>query len=515
MSATSHLLKHKAVMTCFLAGFLIRLFPEILAFPNPIGFDTVYYAYALKNGMILTDWTSIFTSSWLLYLVVVPIYSVVRGDPFIILKLVAPVLFGLNVAGIFGFSRKVLGWNVFWSVTAAIFFAVQLAPLRISWDLLRNTLGLALLLSTFPIFQKVSSRKGFFGFIALSVLTVFAHEYAAVALLTVVLGMLVWRLVKKEQDPALKRQLLAIVPAFSVFVIGLILRMYSISSVVSSNVIDAGDYVRGNLGGLFFIVDYLRVRSAVDYYPAYLNLVFSVLVLFTVLYLSYLILIFKGVFKNAFLDLWTVLLVIGAFGCLVFPFFALEYWHRWMFMLAYPFTFYAVNALRKSEPFSDLKSGSKVFRNLRFGYKAMVLATACLGMSYLFTPVFITNWNSSLPSATFTAAYFSTSPTVPYQDVSSVVALMDWLDASESGNSCIVLQHAFFAWGQLYLDESHTIVQFETDLDKAVMVAQQSGFDRVLFVWWNVDIGWYEIRVPDGFTNLHAEGRISVYEYLV
>jgi hypothetical protein len=57
----------KALSVVFLAGFMVRLVPELLAGAAPIGFDTVYYAAVMKSGVIWANWTSFFTSTWLLH----------------------------------------------------------------------------------------------------------------------------------------------------------------------------------------------------------------------------------------------------------------------------------------------------------------------------------------------------------------------------------------------------------------------------------------------------------------
>ena len=176
LTSLSSLSGVRVILVCFALGFVVRLVPEILAFPNPVGFDTVYYALIMKNGVIWNGGASFFTSSWLLYAFIVPVYGFVGGDAFMVLKLVAPVLFGLNVVGVYWFSRRMLGWSVLLSLVAGGFFAFQLAALRISWDLLRNTLGMSLLLFTLPFVKTVDSKRGFFVFVVLSLLTVFAHE---------------------------------------------------------------------------------------------------------------------------------------------------------------------------------------------------------------------------------------------------------------------------------------------------------------------------------------------------
>jgi hypothetical protein len=51
-SLTFEMTHEKALLFSLLLGFVIRLLPEILAFPHPIGFDTVYYAARIKIGPI-------------------------------------------------------------------------------------------------------------------------------------------------------------------------------------------------------------------------------------------------------------------------------------------------------------------------------------------------------------------------------------------------------------------------------------------------------------------------------
>ena len=173
----------------------------------------------------------------------------------------------------------------------------------------------------FSYVKEVGSRRGFALFTGLSVLSVFAHEYAAVALLFVVFGLTVWSFVKKQVNVGTKRLVLGVVPALSVSLIGMYLRFNPIRYVVPSNVIGVGDTVSGKAGGLFFLVDYLQVQNSVDSYSSYASLALSVGLLFAVLFLPYLFLVVKGFFRNGLLSLWTGLLLVGAFGCLVIPFF--------------------------------------------------------------------------------------------------------------------------------------------------------------------------------------------------
>lgn len=504
----------KGFVVCFFTGFFVRLLPELLAGPYPIGFDTIYYAAAMKSSVIWSHWSTFFTSTWLLGAVMVLLYNVLRVDSFLLLKIVAPVLFGLNTAGVYWFARKMLSWDVRVSLLAGGFFSVQLASLRISWDLLRNTLGLGILLFALPMINQVDSKRGFACFVLFSLLTVFAHEYAAVTIMVIVLSLVFRRFVKWRTEVDHKRLMLAFSPALAVFLMGIYLRIFPVHYVGETNIISAGDVVYANPGNLFFLVNYLCVKSSVEYYAAYWDLALHVFVLFGLLYSPYLFLVLKGFFRHRVLNVWTGLLMIGSFGCLIVPFCALELWHRWMFMLVYPFTFFAVNGLKKFLKRDDSESLQSGMRISERKVKGLVLLTVLLSGAYLATPVLMNTFNVGIFSVSQVCTYFSFAPTVPYQDVDGVIQAMEWLDQNMDSGSCVVLHHAFLSWGRLYLGEAHIIVHFENDANSAVKVALERGFDRVYLVWWNQNVGWYGITVPLCFVPIEDFGRISVFNHV-
>lgn len=504
------LTSRKGLALCFSTGLLVRLVPELLAFPLPIGFDTVYYAIVMKNGVVWPHWSTFFTSTWLFYAITVPLYDFSKVDPFLLLKTVAPLLYGLNVAGIYWFARKMLGWNVKMSLMAGGFFAVQLASLRISWDLLRNTLGMGLLLFTLPLINRLHHKQGFACFVLLSLLTVFAHEYSAVTLLAIVLGLVFWRVVRRRQSRVDSLVFLGVLPALSVFLAGLYLRVFPIKYVVNTNLMSLGE---ATLGRLFFFANYLTVDDVVYHYHNYWSLALDVLVLFALLYLPYLLLVWKGFFKNSVLNIWTGLLLVGSFGCLVVPFFALDLWDRWMFMLVFPFTFYAINGF--SRLLRRCNEGSPgLWKLSRRKANGMILLTVLLGLVYLATPVLMNGVNVGIFSVTPASAHFSSAPTVPYQDVNDVIQAMKWLNVNMNSDSCVILHDAFLSWGELYLAQTHAIMHFQSDLTLATHVVLDRHFDHVYFVWWNQNIGWYSIMVPNYFVQLKDFGRVSIYSYV-
>lgn len=156
---------NRALLAAFSIGLLVRLIPELLAFPNPIGFDTIDYAVIIKCGVIWPNWSAFFSSTWLFSALAVSLRQLSNVDVFLLLKILAPILYRINVAGVFWFARDMLKCGTLLSLLAGVFFAFQLAPLRISWDLLRNSLGMGLLLFTLPFIHRTGSARGLVAFL--------------------------------------------------------------------------------------------------------------------------------------------------------------------------------------------------------------------------------------------------------------------------------------------------------------------------------------------------------------
>jgi len=219
------LTSRRALLLSFALGFVVRLIPEVLAYPHPIGYDTVVYAGIVQRGVIWSHWTSIF-STWLLYAFWIPIYNVGWVDLFLLLKSTGPLLYGLSASGVYWFSRRGLEWDTRKSLVAASFFVFQLAAFRISWDLLRNTLGMAILLFALPFLLKMETWKDIAGFILLSILVVFGHELASVVMFVVaVFGVILNDLLKRNKTHLLKVSA-AVSPSLAIFLTSVGLKMF-------------------------------------------------------------------------------------------------------------------------------------------------------------------------------------------------------------------------------------------------------------------------------------------------
>jgi hypothetical protein len=461
-----------------------------------ISHDPVYYAWRIKNGAIWHHWSEAF-STWLLYAILIALHTVTRWEPFALLKLMAALLFGLNASGICYFAHKALGWTPRKSLLAGVFFSLQIATLALSSNFYRNMLGLGILLFALPLVKdELRGMRRFLVFTLLSTLVVLSHEYGSVILFTVVLSLLASQFLNRETKKNALRVLVAVSPALTMFLAGFCLGVTPMSHI-GKNVIRIYEPKGNYPEALFFFRNYLE-SYGIEQHSAYINLASQVFLLFAGFYILVLPLVSTGVFRDNILNGWTALLLIGSFGALLMPLFALDFWYRWMLMLVYPLTFYAANGI------------TKILRLSRTAISTLRCVGQVKPLKIAVRLILILPFSAGLISA----AAAMQGRSVPYSDVENTIKAMQWLNSRMDNGSVLVTHITFFNWARLYLDEKHTLIYFEDDVEKAVGVALQ-GFNDVYFVWWNESVDWHDFKVPNGFVSVFDSGRISVFMYNV
>jgi hypothetical protein len=238
------------------------------------------------------------------------------------------------------------------------------------------------------------------------------------------------------------------------------------------------------------------------------------------LFLFILPLVIVGFFRNKVLDFWAGLLIVGAFGAVIVPWFAPDMWSRWMLMLVYPFTFYTANGVSRIIHAGGLSVSPrwkrldwlKVSEHVAEG---LLIVSFCLGLVFMACPLVSGKFGLvGLPTTVNYVPSTMQSNTLPLVDVDSTVNALKWVNTRMDGNSAFLAQDAFHYWSQLYLNGTHAIVYFKNDFGTAIETAHEHGFSTLYFIWWNTNIGWYGITVPSYFARLMSFDRISVYLYV-
>lgn len=127
----------------FSVALILRLIPEILAYPYPIGYDVInYYLPILKN---FDNYSTTISNQFPLYISLLhTISSIIKVDPRIVITTAVVLLYGLFSLVIFAIANKPLHLDNLQSIFLSIFLIFQFSVLRTSWDLHKDLFAITL-----------------------------------------------------------------------------------------------------------------------------------------------------------------------------------------------------------------------------------------------------------------------------------------------------------------------------------------------------------------------------------
>ncbi|RLF93382.1 hypothetical protein DRN52_06560, partial [Thermococci archaeon] len=98
-------------ISAFVLPLAVRSIPEVLAWPWPIGFDTIFsYVPWMMNGYPLNlGLTEMLKGARLFPLLALAVNSLLN-DPILTVKVLGPVLYAFLGLSMYLFARRVLGW---------------------------------------------------------------------------------------------------------------------------------------------------------------------------------------------------------------------------------------------------------------------------------------------------------------------------------------------------------------------------------------------------------------------
>lgn len=508
MRAVEH---RKHILLAFTIATFIRSIPNILT-AEPIGFDTVFYAAQIIDWRhSLSDPNLIFKTP-LELLVLAPIHAATSLEPFIIFRLSQPLLYGFLAASFYYATKNLLQWKPSRVLAATIMLSLQPAMLRMSWDLFRNQMGLAIL---FIALAQLNSKK-LGTFAILSVLVVLSHEAASMILL-VIIGLQLFSHIRNKEHLEGRRTALYSIPAILLFT-GTIINMAGTPILPlngSPSIYPNAISVPFERTVPFPFANYLAGDTLVDYNQSYLLLLVDVLSLFVASYIFILPFIAKGFrqLENRMVTVWTSFCTLGASMPLITPQFALLFWDRWMQLLVIPYSLYATIGLEKAS-IPNIMRISK--RNLTVIIYAIFAITALL---YMATP----STNPLSPYALISPASRYSPPTmlantVPVQEVSDTQKVLQWLNGNIGEDSCLITRDTFFDWSKIHLNAQIMVINYQS---KAVQVglqyAQTLGYSTIYWIWWTengIGVRMYGQHVPDDFSPVYQSGDIVLYVYV-
>jgi hypothetical protein len=450
----------------FLVGLFLRGIPELLITNYPVGYETItWYAPLIKTFYkkgLVDVFVETFQSGPLFYVIMWLVSKISGADAFLLLKVAGPVLYGCLMFSFFMFLRR--GLNLEWKMAflATLILVFQPIALRESWDRFRTVLGLFFAFITIIVLK--SSHKWRWLFVtALACLTALSREYVAFVLFVTVLGFAV--LGKKDRI----KSLIVLTPAIVIFIV----MVYSVK----------------------FQWSYL----AKDPYAwsDYLWVVQDVFSIFIVGYLPLLPFVLKGWHKDKLLAPMVGWLLTGSFSVVVSPWFAVPGYQRWLMLLVYPFSVYAVNGFKRFCFFVECKARA---------LKVLVLVFMLIGIGYS-TGMF--SYVGILPNSYIAINLMQSS--IAWSEVNDVRGVLRWLDENAVYNSSMIVEERFYGWTMIYLKRAHDDIKIipygaNSSPQTALENALENGYQWIYLIWYT-DLNIRNFRV------IYSLNSISIFQY--
>jgi len=468
----------------FTMPLVVRAIPEILMGPYVVGFDPVGYYIPnvltwLKNGINFWEYVAV---APLFYTILMRMASL--GIPLTLsLKILPPFLHGLLALAIYLYASRALSWSYRKSLFVALLATLYFVALRISWDMLRNELGLILLFTTLTLLQKDGKRWKHYVLLSTSMIfVVLAHQLVTVIMFAITVITIAHMLVTKKYIEA-RSLVMASAPATLLF----LLIIYANYMASSSFAVVSGFPGRASRGWFSLFG-----------FASYSDMVTNTLGFFMYCCLPLLPFAMMGArrLNNLQIKSWLVWSLVAICSPIISPNAFILGGYRWTLMLAFPMSFYTVEALVRFES------------NTRRLFVTFVLLA--LTMGFVITP-----YDRAFPYYTLFPYYVPSSMlqnTVPLNDCEDTVNALQWLKSNLHDGARLLTHTAFHGWALLVLDVDQIISYGYENPEEVAMEALQDGYNQVYLIWWTDGNGWHgQPKVPSSFKEVYKSGRIAVF----
>ena len=470
-------MKHKFGFAAFLIPLGIRVIPEIIVGPYPVGWDII--AYYIPNTIDMASgrmnlW-GIITSAPTLYAIAVPAYLLTKVNLVLIFKILGPILYGFLGWSIFRFCQRRLHWSGNKAFYAVLFISAYFVTLRISWDAFHMELGLALFLLAESVSQARSSVKPTLARVVLLSLAVLSNQLVGVVVVGSQLATLL--------SPLIRRNLRLVFLQLPPVAIFLLILYATLQTPLGPGLTVLGP-----------------VAAATNLTTNLSFLIYAYVFAFPLLLFGY-----KLRERSVFAP-WMLVCGIGLALSLLPGHVFQDIGYRWVLLLSLPLLILAYEGyskLRVTLAFTP-KNWSGV---LRIGVLVALASSAAL---YAVLPS-----QSALPFYTTFPQYVPSSmvqSSLPFSDYPNVVNAMLWLDSHLNSDSVLITQQAFYGWARSYLSPDKQVVN-SLLAPPASMISETGSYTHVYTVWWVDGTGWFQGSFPVGAKPLVSFGDLAVYEY--
>ena len=459
----------------FIYGFILRLIPEFLIGSYPIGYDTVNY-YPVKVVSLKEKSFLELGESPAFYFILWSLYALTRINVISAVKILAPTLYGLLALSFFSFLKSTRRNNDLISLISTYILVSLIPSLRLSWDLLKNVLGMIL----FFIFIKtiLRVRKGdYTSYVKLCIVSLavaLSHPLPTLMMFLICLYIVIRDLVIDRNTHNALMVSLILAPSAAVFSLQCMVFMSERHKLygytLSRKVIELTPRVLKRdppppLKNYFLYPPFLG--------SDYSSLVVTVIKLFLIYYASTLPLVITHFYIRArkhinsfklqlyrLMDILTIWLMIATFSVLICPTaYPFGFFSRHMILLAVPFSFYTADTVQlvcKILP-KALKKAALIITLVMYITPGVLYATGSINMRYL---------AGSKITAFIPENLVQTS--IGIEQIHGCIECVEYLNLIANEDSVLIIDHRFFYWVFTYLREDIAIAVYKTTypLDK-------------------------------------------------
>ena len=479
-------------LLAFAIPIAVRAIPEILMGQFLVGFDTMGYYVPntiawLKSGV---SFWALISSAPLLYILLMGATSI-GASIVIILKIMGPLILGLLGLAAYLYANKALLWSSKKSLIVAILSTLYFVALRISWDMFRSEIALIFLFLTLTILQKNghSLRNAFLLSLTMA-LVVFSHQLIAIIMFAIIIATIANMTLKKKKAE-LKRIIICSIPATFL----LLLIIYINYFVFSSPILGYSINYSGGFEGLATI--------------SHINLILETLGFLAFCYLPLVPLLifgFRKVKTNFQLKAWIIWLFIPLLLIIISPnsfFIGGVLPFRWILLLTYPLSFYAVEGL-----FAIKWNWYKIIYKIAVGFILVLLSVSFLVLPNSGALEYFGGYPTYVPKSML-------QNTLQLSDCQDTVNALLWARSNLPSNGHLLVHEVFYGWAILSFDNNRLNPYFFGNLTDVTNTLKEDNSTSALYlIWWVNGTGWYgQLNVPSAFEELYHSGNIALYKF--
>ncbi len=428
-------------------GCVVRLVPELFAYPYPIGYDVMNY-YIPVTTNFADHWAQI-SLEFPLYVSFLHLTQIATGlTPHTTVVIFATVTFGFFAVSVFLIARKLLKVDSRYAFFVTVFVVFQISVLRTTWDLHRDVFALTLMLFVFVLIYRESEKNEpknlDWKFILTLILCVLSVSTARIVGSLFIVSLIIYSCIFKT-----KAVILCTILAISFFTIELFMNHNITSNIIHDTLSKTGNdssvhsnfYNPKNLLYLFVVVDGLLVPTGIIGFVKLKN--------------------------GILLKIPLLITTAASFSWIVFPFHDSLVADRWIILLGIVlsiFSAYGIYQLVRSIKIKPHRLSNLVSTILPFSMLGMFVMMGILyeilpnarepfmlwyGVARSYTEHFVP------PSMQFNSLELS--------DNNKIISAISWINKNTQPNAIIIGEKHWRGFMELYLHD-HRTFRFSDDL---------------------------------------------------